>query len=196
LRDLASMAEREIAAVQLATLDELTLISNRRGFSSLSQHTLNVCRRKKLAAHVLLFDLNEFKPINDQFGHAEGDKALIAFADHMRTVFRDSDVFGRLGGDELSALITDTDDDAIELVLTRFRLAINKYNETSNRGYDLSYSVGSVKYSPEKNENIEELLSVADARMYEVKKSQKKYEKDMRFLRFKNGKQAGVFQHS
>ena len=76
LRDLARMAEQELAAVQLATLDDLTLLSNRRGFSALAQHALNVCKRLNKPASLLFFDLNDFKQINDTFGHAEGDRAL------------------------------------------------------------------------------------------------------------------------
>lgn len=81
LQDLASMAESELAAVQLATLDELTEITNRRGFLMLAQHSLNLCFRHGISASLVFVDLNEFKPINDKFGHAEGDRALVAFAD-------------------------------------------------------------------------------------------------------------------
>ena len=80
LQDLASMAESELAAVQLATLDELTEITNRRGFLMLAQHSLNLCFRHGISASLVFVDLNEFKPINDKFGHAEGDRALVAFA--------------------------------------------------------------------------------------------------------------------
>ena len=80
LKDLASMVERELEAIQLATMDDLTRISNRRGFIALAQHTLNLCRRQQVPASLVFVDLNGFKPINDNFGHAEGDRALAAFA--------------------------------------------------------------------------------------------------------------------
>lgn len=98
LKDLASMVERELAAVQLATLDELTNISNRRGFMLLAQHSLKTCARQKIPAALVFLDLDKFKPINDKFGHAEGDRALITFASQMKSIFRDSDVFARVGG--------------------------------------------------------------------------------------------------
>lgn len=69
------MAEQELAAAQLATLDDLTLLSNRRGFEALAQHALNVCKRLEKPASLLFFDLNDFKQINDSHGHAEGDRA-------------------------------------------------------------------------------------------------------------------------
>lgn len=81
LRDLAAMAEQELVAVQLATMDELTLLSNRRGFEALARHGLAYCRQWGRPATLLFFDLNEFKQVNDTYGHAEGDQALKAFAD-------------------------------------------------------------------------------------------------------------------
>lgn len=105
LIDLASMVERELAAVQMATLDELTAISNRRGFIMLAQHSLHLCIRQKLSASLVFVDLDKFKVINDTFGHAEGDRALIAFAEQMKTTCRDSDIFARLGGDEFAMLL-------------------------------------------------------------------------------------------
>lgn len=84
LRDLAHIAEQEIAAIELATVDGLTLIANRRGFEALAQHALNVCRRMGRDASLLFFDLDDFKRINDSFGHAEGDCALTTFAAALR----------------------------------------------------------------------------------------------------------------
>lgn len=173
LRDLADMAEQEIAAVQLATLDELTLISNRRGFMSLAQHALALCNRKHLVATMLMFDLDGFKEVNDSFGHAEGDKALVAFADIMRNVFRTSDVFARLGGDEFVALLVDMDEKNLEVMLERFAEAVSEYNATAKRGYDLKYSVGHITFEPGQYDSTETLLKQADTLMYEHKKSRK-----------------------
>jgi GAF domain-containing protein len=64
-RDIASMAERELAAIQLATLDELTHISNRRGFTVLAKQSLDMCNRHKVPASLVFMDLNNFKIIND-----------------------------------------------------------------------------------------------------------------------------------
>ena len=68
LKDLAAMVERELEAVQLATLDELTKISNRRGFMALAQHSLNLCTRQEISASLAFVDLNNFKPILPQRG--------------------------------------------------------------------------------------------------------------------------------
>ena len=167
LRDLAEMAEQELAAVQLSTLDELTMISNRRGFIALAQHALNISRRKKLPATLIFLDLNKFKQINDVYGHAEGDKALMAFSEQITNTFRDSDVYARLGGDEFVVLLTDSPAELVEIILERFNQAVINYNENAKRGYDICYSIGIATYDSSKHKSIEDLLSEADTLMYE-----------------------------
>ena len=171
LEDLASMVERELAAVQLATLDELTNISNRRGFMMLAEHSMHLCARQKIPASLVFMDLDKFKPINDTFGHTEGDRALAAFAERMKNTFRDSDLFARLGGDEFVVLLTNTSKKAAEEIVAKFRQSLEKYNQDANRGYDISFSYGIVEYSPEKHPAIETLLTDGDALMYERKKA-------------------------
>ncbi len=174
LQDLAVMAEQEIAAIQLATLDELTMISNRRGFISLAKYALNMCKRSEQAAALILFDLNDFKPINDQFGHAEGDRALVAFANLLRAEFRESDVFARIGGDEFVVLLTGSGDEMTERVLQRFQQAVNKYNKDAKRGYDLKYSAGyTIKHHAD-SDSVDDMMEKADARMYAQKKHSKR----------------------
>jgi diguanylate cyclase (GGDEF)-like protein len=173
LRDLARMAEQELAAVQLATLDELTTLSNRRGFEALAQHALNVCRRMDKPASLLFFDLNDFKQINDTYGHAEGDRALVMFADVLRHALRDSDVIGRLGGDEFVALLTDASADATAEILQRLRDTLDTRNQFAERGYDVRYSVGQIAYDPHSHAAIADLLGHADTAMYANKHATK-----------------------
>ena len=178
LRDLASMVERELQAVQLATLDELTRISNRRGFLTLAQHTLNLCSRQDICATLAFIDLNNFKPINDNFGHAEGDRALIAFSDRMRGFFRSTDLFARLGGDEFVILFSRTSQQTAIEVMEKFRLSLDEYNQGADRGYEISISYGIVEFEPGKHENIEALLRDGDNLMYECKKQSKTADRD------------------
>lgn len=171
LVDLAAMVERELAAVQLATLDELTKISNRRGFTMLAQHSLHVCVRRQLAASLVFMDLDKFKPINDRFGHAEGDRALTAFAEQIKTTCRESDVFGRLGGDEFVVLLIDTPKERAEGVVARLRRCVEKYNEEAKRGYDISFSYGIVEFNPAKHQTLDAMLADGDSLMYRLKRS-------------------------
>lgn len=169
LRDLARMAEQELAAVQLATMDELTMLSNRRGFEALSKHALGVCERLDKPASMLFFDLNLFKQINDRFGHAEGDRALTKFAQLLKETFRESDVLGRLGGDEFAVLLTNTSLEASDEILDRLSHHVAEYNRESQPGYDILYSVGTVQYDSPSHSNIADLMAEADMLMYEQK---------------------------
>lgn len=171
LRDLARMAEQELAAVQLATLDELTALSNRRGFEALAQHALKVCHRMGRPAALLFFDLDGFKQINDKHGHAEGDRALISFAESLRSAFRDSDVIGRMGGDEFVAVLTDSSSSETTVATKRLQEMIDHRNRNSGRGYHIRYSVGEIAYDPARHASITELLAEADAAMYAAKHS-------------------------
>jgi diguanylate cyclase (GGDEF)-like protein len=92
----------------------------------------------------------------------------------MRSVFRDSDVLARIGGDEFIALANDSDKSTIGELLTRFRKAIDSYNQQAKRGYDIKYSVGYATYSQENNDSVDDLLSKADEEMYKVKKTRAK----------------------
>lgn len=171
LRDLASMAEQELAAVHLATMDELTGLSNRRGFETLAQHALNVCHRMAKPAALLFFDLDGFKQINDTHGHAEGDGALVRFAESLRHAFRDSDVVGRLGGDEFVVVLTNSSPEHTSAATTRLRDALAEQNRRAARGYDIRYSVGEIDYLPDRHPSIATLLAEADAAMYARKRS-------------------------
>jgi diguanylate cyclase (GGDEF)-like protein len=170
LSDLARMAEQELAAVQLATMDELTMISNRRGFEALSRHALGLCKRLDKPASMLFFDLNLFKHINDQFGHAEGDRALTKFAEILNKTFRESDVLGRLGGDEFAVLLTNATLKTSEMILDRFSEQVERYNRESKRGYDILYSVGVVEYDPKSHQQVSDMMAEADTLMYEQKR--------------------------
>ena len=170
LSDLARMVEQEMVAVHLATMDELTKLSNRRGFESLSQHALSMCKRLGKPASLLYFDLDLFKQINDRFGHAEGDRALVAFSNILAANFRESDVIGRLGGDEFAVFLTNTGAQETATVLGHFEQAIDLHNQTSKRGYDLLYSVGAIEYDATGHDTIGDLMSSADALMYQQKK--------------------------
>ncbi len=173
LRDLASMAEQEIEALQLATIDELTQVSNRRGFEALAEHALSICKRMNTPASLLFFDLNDFKLINDTWGHAEGDRALVAFAETLREVLREMDLVGRLGGDEFVALLMGSNAQDGDLIAQRLKDALARKNAQAQRGYDIRYSLGRIEYDPARHENIKRLLAEADAAMYAHKQAHK-----------------------
>jgi diguanylate cyclase (GGDEF)-like protein len=167
------MAEQELAAIQLATRDDLTLLSNRRGFEALAQHALNACKRTGKPASLLFFDLNDFKQINHSLGHAEGDRALQRFADVLRTALRESDVIGRLGGDEFVALLSGASNAETQQVTQRLAQLLDERTDDTRRGYQIHFSVGQAAYEPALHRSVAELLAAADAAMYSHKQASK-----------------------
>ncbi len=169
-KDLRAIIEQEIRLIQLATLDALTLISNLHGFLNLVDYGFKVCQRNKISMSFLLFDLNKFKAINDQYGHHEGDFVLVKFAQLMIETFRNSDVIGRLGGDEFVAMMTSSDEENTNTILARFEVAIEEANATMNKPYKIEYSVGLVHFQHNTEKTPEEMIQAADAAMYKNKK--------------------------
>ncbi|HEX5345404.1 MAG TPA: sensor domain-containing diguanylate cyclase [Duganella sp.] len=173
LRDLASMVEGELAALHTSTTDELTKISNRRGFLQLAQYGLSFCVRNNQPASLAFIDLDGFKPINDNYGHAEGDLALAAFAEVMCASFRSTDLFARLGGDEFVVLLTGAKEDVALAVLEKFGSMLDEYNDRAQRGYRLHFSCGVVEFNPAAPQSVEQLLAAGDAKMYAIKTAKK-----------------------
>jgi len=171
-KDIAELIEHEIIATQLTSLDDLTRISNRRGFITIAQHSLDICARQAISATLVFFDLNNFKFVNDKFSHAEGDKMLKIFADQMRNAFRDSDLFARLGSDEFVVLLTNTSAASTGEILDRFQHSIDAYNKKANRGYDISFCAGILTVDGEQDHSIEVLLDKAISLMHENKQTQ------------------------
>jgi diguanylate cyclase (GGDEF)-like protein len=171
LEDLSAMVEQEFAAMQLATIDELTGISNRRGFVSLAQYSLDLCLRQNKPASIIFMDLNGFKLINDNFGHQEGDHALVYFVEQLKSVCRDSDILARLGGDEFVALLSGTPRDQAQLVVDRLVRALSDFVRLAGLRYHIVFSHGIVEFSPDKHNRIEDLMAESDVLMYKHKKS-------------------------
>ncbi len=169
LKDLAALAEQNLMTEYLALTDVLTRLSNRRGFEVFSRQVLAVCRRLNKPATLVYFDLNGFKNINDRFGHAEGDRALRAFAAGLESVFRESDTIARLGGDEFVVLLTDATPALSEQAIVRLKAWIDQDNKKVARGYEITFSVGWVEFNPAKHECVDDLLVDADAAMYRNK---------------------------
>ncbi|MDH3645467.1 MAG: sensor domain-containing diguanylate cyclase [Gammaproteobacteria bacterium] len=170
LRDIAAMVSSELAALRLATIDELTGLSNRRAFNMIADQSLHLCQRNNRNAALLMLDLDGFKQINDQLGHAAGDKALVEFSQLLSSSFRESDVVARLGGDEFCVLLTDTDLEHAWVGVERFRDALNARNDLPSRRYRLMFSAGVIQWDCDRHANVADLLRDADMLMYERKR--------------------------
>ncbi|MFP6757766.1 MAG: diguanylate cyclase [Alphaproteobacteria bacterium] len=153
----------------MAVRDELTGLSNRRGFLTLAEQQLKSATREKRSMLAVFVDLDGLKAINDQLGHAEGDQAIKDMAGLMRDTFRDSDVVGRIGGDEFVALVTEGSAFRSDGIIQRLQTALVGFNADSGRSYILSASIGVARYDPDSPTAIDNLVNRADSQMYENK---------------------------
>jgi diguanylate cyclase (GGDEF)-like protein len=158
LRDLARKAEQELIGVQMASMDEMTLLPNRHGFIALAQLGLEACNDLGRPATLLFFNLDEFKRINYLFGRTEGDKALKTFADVLRIGFRESDVIGRLEGATFVALLTGSGGVDIAAVKARLEEMLDERMATAHRGYEIRFSIGQIEHDPTVHGSAEQLL--------------------------------------
>jgi two-component system, cell cycle response regulator len=155
----------------LALRDELTGLYNRRAFRVLASQSLRSAHRLQRRVLVLFADLDGLKRINDQFGHAEGDRALSRTAAAFRATFRrDSDIVARLGGDEFIALVIEDDGRRADELCQRLQQRVTARGARESR-YALTLSVGVARSDSEHLYSLPELMAVADAALYRHKRS-------------------------
>lgn len=176
LDDLAVMVENELAAIEMATMDELTQLSNRRGFVMLSEKYLNFFSRHQIFATLLFLDLNDFKCINDNYGHDEGDRALQTFGKALKQVGRNSDIFARLGGDEFVVLLANTRQTDAAVYVERLRQHLENSQQQQRYPYSIAFSHGIVEFNPQQPHQIEQLLIDGDRMMYQLKRAVSPYQ--------------------
>jgi diguanylate cyclase (GGDEF)-like protein len=157
-----------------ADSDPLTKIANRRAFINTLEHEFERTRRYHHPFAIAFLDLDNFKHMNDTFGHNEGDLLLQVVANAMKTHSRASDTVARLGGDEFAVLITETDPEHAAMVLSKISTAIRE--DCQARDWPVGVSLGSVCFL-QVPENTETAIKMADELMYEVKKSNKNQDK-------------------
>lgn len=158
----------------LSLTDELTGLNNRRGFMILATALLKFARRADHPLCLLYIDLDSLKSINDTLGHTAGDAALTQFASILTETFRDSDVIGRMGGDEFVVLTIDATESDLLNIQARLQKNVEAYNLRAAPGFALSFSVGEIKVDLTSSITMEELLSQADAAMYKHKQSRRR----------------------
>ncbi|MGH0031825.1 MAG: diguanylate cyclase domain-containing protein [Myxococcota bacterium] len=171
LTDLAGMVEGEFAALEAATIDSLTGLTNRLGFEAIATHALAASKRHDRPLTLLFIDLDRFKEINDRLGHAAGDRALCAVAGILRETFRESDLVARMGGDEFCVLLTLSGAADAKRPLDGLEQAVAAWNETGGADFELAYSVGVVEFDPARHRDLPDLLADADQRMYAHKQT-------------------------
>ncbi len=157
--------------VQLATTDFLTAAYNRRHFLQLAGAELARAGRYGRPVTVMMLDLDHFKRVNDERGHAAGDEALKAFVGLIKDVLRDQDRLGRMGGEEFAIVLPETALDAAILVAGRLRsrLAVLDIPVGGGDPLRLTTSIGVAECKIRDGEGLEACLSRADVALYRAK---------------------------
>ena len=154
---------------ELSITDELTGLSNRRGFFAFAQQQMKQARRNGERMVLFFADLDDLKTINDTFGHVAGDRALSDAARIFVETFRDSDIIARMGGDEFAVILGNTPDAGIDTVRNRLEKRLVEYNARRDGSFRLAVSVGLTVFDPARPVTLDELIRQADARMYDEK---------------------------
>ncbi len=155
---------------RLSLTDELTELPNRRAFIRRLEDEVARSRRYGTPLALAIIDLDKFKRINDQYGHAAGDTILQCFARNMLSVFRHHDTTARYGGEEFAVLMPNTDIDGAFKALEKIRYIAKESSCTLDNGEEIpmpSFSAGVALYTAD--ETQEELLNRADMAMYRAK---------------------------
>jgi diguanylate cyclase (GGDEF)-like protein len=158
---------------ELSITDELTGLSNRRGFFAFAQQQMKHARRNGERMVLFFADVDDLKIINDTFGHVSGDRALADTARIFVETFRDSDIIARMGGDEFAVILGNAPDAGIETVRNRLEKRLTEYNARRDGSFRLAVSVGLTVFDPANPVTVDELIHQADARMYEQKQQKK-----------------------
>lgn len=165
LRDVRVERARERWLRYQADRDPLTGVLNRRAFDALLAQALAEPDAKVTLAYL---DLDDFKDINDFYGHATGDAVLIETAARLGRVLRDGDALGRMGGDEFAVALVGLDRRAAAPIVARLRAALAPLHEVDAATIRIEASLG-VAVAPEDGGDVHALMSAADAAMYRAK---------------------------
>jgi len=152
-----------------ATTDPLTGLWNRRGFLERSEIEHVRATRYRRPLSLMVLDADHFKRVNDTHGHAAGDLVLKALAESFRQILRETDVIGRLGGEEFAVLMPETDLPGAQYVAERLRMRVAKLPvKYRDRVIQVTVSVGVAEVENQEG-GFDQAMALADARMYRAK---------------------------
>ncbi|MBI9014963.1 MAG: GGDEF domain-containing protein [Clostridiales bacterium] len=156
----------------LANYDALTGVYNRRKVETVLKEEVDRYNRLKTTFSIVLFDLDNFKKVNDTLGHEAGDQVLVAFAESVKSNIRIIDTFGRFGGDEFLLICPGTDREGVKVLIDKLSPIVLKKMHIISEVVGVSYGVSTI------NDSLltpESLVKLADRKMYIMKSEHKKY---------------------
>lgn len=155
---------------QLSQIDGLTGLTNRRQWDTLIAQEFNRCQRYNHSSTLLVLDIDHFKHVNDELGHAVGDEVLVGLANLLQTHLRKTDVIARYGGEEFVVLLTDTPDKQAVVMAERLRQRVEKLVFDTEPPLQITISLGVCGFSKELS-SVQQWFEKADQALYESKDS-------------------------
>jgi len=173
LRDISVRKRDEAILRRVSLTDELTRLYNRRGFHALAEQHLRIARRQEKDAVLLYVDMDNFKQLNDVYGHDTGDRALTAIARLLRSTVRDCDIVGRMGGDEFTILALDADGGGARAMQRRIDEHLLLLNASGVFPVPLAFTMGFTRIHPNEDAPLTEFFARADRLLYLRKRRRK-----------------------
>ncbi|HEX2981682.1 MAG TPA: GGDEF domain-containing protein, partial [Anaerolineaceae bacterium] len=170
LRDITDQKRFETALQKMAITDPLTGLFNRRQFFDLAEHELERSRRYGHPMSLIILDIDDFKRVNDHYGHRAGDQVLQTVTQALDGQLRDSDIIGRYGGEEFTILLPETDAPHAVEAAERLRQIAAKCSVDTGHGLaQVTISLGVVCAQPSDTLNVDQILEHADRALYSAK---------------------------
>jgi len=168
--DISKRKKVEEQLEKLVRIDSLTGCYNRRYGLELLDRQIKLSHRSKSPLLLAFLDIDGFKAINDTFGHEEGDEVLKEVVKLFKSTLREIDIICRMGGDEFLLIFPDSSLQDASLIKERINKNLTKLNHSLKKPYKIELSVGFSCYDPVNPQPMDELIRVADKKMYEEKK--------------------------
>lgn len=174
LRNVTQRVKLQQETQVLASTDSLTNVLNRRAFFNSMGEALQASMKSKTSLTFIMFDIDNFKEINDQHGHHFGDKTLVKVAETCMEHLRKREILGRYGGDEFCVLLPETNIEQTKTIANRLFQAISTLNFSSNeKNVILNVSMGIAVYYGKEKVDIGDILNTADKALYKAKEAGK-----------------------
>jgi diguanylate cyclase (GGDEF)-like protein/PAS domain S-box-containing protein len=154
--------------------DHLTGLHNRRGFFSFGLQQMKIAKRLKAENYLVFLDIDKLKDVNDAHGHAVGDMLLEGVATILKANLRESDVIGRIGGDEFAVLAMRSKGVGERSLLARISEGVEAFRIKGHSRLRLSVSMGLVRINPQKYKQLDDFLAHADFLMYQEKRKKER----------------------
>jgi diguanylate cyclase (GGDEF)-like protein/PAS domain S-box-containing protein len=158
----------------LSLADHLTGLNNRRGFYTFGLQQMKIAKRLKADNYLVFLDIDYLKEVNDTYGHAAGDLLLKGVAAILKTSLRESDVIGRIGGDEFAVLAMRSKGRGERGLPARIEESVQAFRLKDYPRLRLSVSMGLVRIDPQKYQQLDDFLAHADFLMYQEKRKKER----------------------